>query len=134
MSELTAVVFDDDEIFHVLFTRIFKSNKINVICYSKPDLYFCMQPEIEKCPVDSPCVDFLLTDQMMPDMTGLEFLQRARQLDCKIPDCCKAIISGNWVDEDIEEAKKLVRNVFVKSESKELILGWIEKIVNVSIS
>jgi CheY-like chemotaxis protein len=134
MLELTAVVFDDEELFHILFTRIFKAHKINVICYPKPDLYFCMQPGIEKCPVDAPCVDFLLTDQKMPDMTGLEFLQRTKQMDCKILDCRKAIISGNWLDGDLKEAKKLVRNVFAKSEAKELIGRWIGKIGNVSIS
>jgi len=134
MSELTAVVFDDEELFHVLLTRIFKSYKINVKCYPKPDLYFCMQPGVEKCPVDSPCVDFLLTDQKMPDMTGLEFLRRIKQMDCKILDDRKAIISGNWVDEDLEVANKLVRNVFVKSEAKELIGRWIEKFNNSPVS
>jgi len=70
----------------------------------------------------------------MPDMTGLEFLRRIKQMDCKILDDRKAIISGNWVDEDLEVANKLVRNVFVKSEAKELIGRWIEKFNNSPVS
>jgi CheY-like chemotaxis protein len=49
----------------------------------------------DSCPVDAPCTDFLLTDLMMPGMTGIEFLKKVKRMQCKIPEERKAIISGN---------------------------------------
>jgi len=121
MKEMNAVVFDDDDLFRNLCTRIFISKNVHVTVYSSPSLYICMQPGIETCPIDVACTNFLLTDNRMPGMTGLKFLDQIKSMDCKIPDCRKAIISGNWLDEDMAEAKKMVSNVFHKSHSKEQI-------------
>ena len=126
MIKQTAVVFDDDDLFCYLFTRIFTKRGIKVKIYSNPSLYFCSNPSVESCPVETPCCDFLLTDQLMPDMTGLEFLNRAKQIGCKIPDCRKAIISGNWLEEDLKTAKHLASLVFDKSDSLQLIDCWVE--------
>lgn len=68
MAEKLAVVFDD-----------FKSKNIQVKTYPNPSLYFCMPSEFDTCPVTTACADLLLTDQKMPDMSGLEFLQAQYQ-------------------------------------------------------
>lgn len=127
MEEKRAVVFDDDEIFRILFARIFKSKNIRVKSYANPCLYFCMESGVDSCPAATPCADFLLTDQMMPEMTGLEFLMHTRRMQCKIPDSRKAIISANWKEEQLEEAMQLSSYVFHKSDAKEQISLWIEQ-------
>ena len=66
-------------------------------------------------------------DNKMPEMTGLEFLSRIRQMGCKIPTQCKAIVSGSLDAEDQSKAKQLTENVFDKSDAKLLIAQWIEK-------
>ena len=129
MSTKKAIVFDDDDLFRSLFTKIFSAKKIEVTTYPSPSLYFCSDPRVNSCPVETPCVNFLLTDNSMHDMTGLEFLTRFKHIGCKIPDCQKAIISGHWSDEDLITAKQLVNHVFVKLGSKELIDSWIEESV-----
>jgi FixJ family two-component response regulator len=129
MSTKNAIVFDDDDLFRNLFTKIFSAKEIEVTTYQSPNLYFCSDPRVNSCPVETPCVNFLLTDNIMPDMTGLEFLTRLKHIGCKIPNCQKAIISGHWTDEDLITAKQLVSHVFVKSDSKELINSWIEESV-----
>lgn len=128
MPKQNAVVFDDDDLFQILFKRILNTLDVEVKSFANPDLYFCSQPGVDSCPVAVPCVDFLLTDHMMPDMTGLEFLRRARQIGCKIPDCRKAIISGNWTDEDIKKAKLLVKHVFDKSDAVKQISAWVGEV------
>lgn len=125
MAEKRAVVFDDNEIFRILFTRIFKSKNIQVKSYPNPSLYFCMHSGADTCPVRTGCADFLLTDQIMPDMTGIEFLRRVKRMQCKIPESRKAIISANWTEETFEEAKQLSCNVFHKPDAKEEISLWI---------
>jgi len=126
MTDQSAVVFEDDNLFCYLFSRIFIKQGVKVTIYSNPSLYFCSDPCVETCPVNSPCCDFLLTDHLMPDMTGLEFLNRTKQMGCKIPDSRKAIISGNWLDEDLKTAKQLASLVFDKSDSLQLIDCWVE--------
>lgn len=127
MSLQNAAIFDDDELFCYLFAKIFRSKDVDVTTYANPDLYFCSDPSINSCPVEAPCVDFLLTDHFMPDMTGLEFLKRLKHMGCKIPDCRKAIVSAEWSEENIKTAKQLVSNIFDKSDSKNLIAAWIEE-------
>ena len=127
MREPSAVVFDDDDLFCSLFARIFRDKGIKVTTYLNPRLYFCSHSSVESCPVEFPCVDFLLTDNTMPEMTGLEFLSRLKKLGCKIPDHRKAIASGSLDDEDQFKATQLTRNVFDKSDSKQLIARWIEE-------
>ena len=126
ITNQSAVVFDDDDLSQLVFTRILKSNKINATFYSNHGLYVCRQPGVESCPVAEPCTDFLLTAHLTPGITGLEFLRCLKQMDCKIPDSHKAIISANWTDKDFKEAKQFIDNVFHKSESKEKISTWIE--------
>ena len=87
MPKQNAVVFDDDDLFQILFKRILNTLDVEVKSFANPGLYFCSQPGVDSCPVAVPCVDFQLTDHMMSDMTGLEFLRRTRQIGCKIPDC-----------------------------------------------
>lgn len=129
MSTKNAIIFDDHDLFRNLFTRIFRNKEIEVTTYPNPTLYFCSDPSVNSCPVETPCVNFLLTDNSMPGMTGLEFLTRLKHIGCKIPDCQKAIISGDLSDEDLITAKQLVSHVFVKLGSKELIDSWIKESV-----
>ena len=127
MRELSAVVFDDEDLFCSLFARILRDKGVKVTTYSTPSLYFCSHSSVQSCPVEFPCVDFLLTDNKMPEMTGIEFLSRLKRLGCKIPDDRKALASGSLDDEDQSKATLLTRNVFDKSDSKQLIARWIEE-------
>jgi len=127
VAKQSAAVFDDDDLFCILWVRILKQKEIKVLTYSNPSLYFCSHPGIETCPVETPCVDFLLTDNKMPEMTGIDFLRRIKQMGCKIPDHRKAIISGNMESGDQQKAKQLTSNVFDKSDAKEKISLWIEE-------
>lgn len=127
MTDKNAIVFDDDDLFCRIASRILKAKNINVATYSSPSEYLCSQPGIDSCPVTTQCADFLITDNKMQDMTGLEFLNRLNQLECKIPNCRRAIISGNWTEEDLEIAKKLAKHVFDKFEAKERLSLWIDE-------
>lgn len=127
VTEKRAIVFDDSDLFRTLFARIFLSKNIQVKSYLNPYLYFCMQSGGDTCPVSTACADFLLTDQKMPDMTGLEFLRSIKQMQCKIPDSRKAIISANWTEETFEEANQFTSYVFNKLDAKKEVSLWIQQ-------
>jgi len=127
VSGQSAVLFEDEELFCSLFTKILSKERVKVTTFSNPSLYFCSHPSVQSCPVESPCVDFLLTDNKMSEMTGLEFLERIKKMGCKIPAHRIAIISASLEGEDLSRANELTRNVFEKSDSKKLIPRWIEE-------
>lgn len=128
VAEKYAIIFDDDELFRILFSRILKGKKFQVKSQANPCDYFCLQSGVDACPVATPCAEVLLTDQKMPDMTGLELLRRLQRMQCKIPDSRKAIISGDWTEEEFEEARQTGSYVFHKSEAKEQISIWVESL------
>ena len=81
--------------------------------------------ETDRCPMETPCYNVLLTDNQMPGMTGLEFLEQQRRCGCKIPDHRKAIISGTWTKENLDKAAQLGCQVFHKPYQYDQISHWL---------
>ncbi|MCW8859531.1 MAG: response regulator, partial [Deltaproteobacteria bacterium] len=81
-----------------------------------------------KCPLDAPCFNFILTDNQMPNMTGITFLQKLKEMDCKIPTRNIAVISGSLTDEDLESIEDLGSTSFKKPCSLDKIYTWIDKL------
>lgn len=130
MTKMRAVVVDDDDLSHLVYRRIFKANNVDVRFCSQHSQCPCKQPGVESCPVEQPCVDLLLTEYWTPGMTGLDFLIWLKQMDCKIPDRQKAIISASWSEVELNRAKQFMNNVFHKFESTEQISLWVADINN----
>jgi len=81
----------------------------------------------ERCPHDEACGDFLLTDNRMPNMTGLEFVEAQNRRGCKGIVEHKAIISGTWSTQEREKAEKLGCKIFTKPYRVEEICSWLDK-------
>ena len=128
MAKMRAVVVDDDNLSHLVYSRIFKTNDVGVKFCSQHSQCPCKKPGLETCPVEKPCVDLLLTEYWTPGMSGLDFLLWLKQMDCKIPDTHKAIISANWPDVELKKAKQFMENVFHKFESTEQISRWVGEV------
>jgi CheY-like chemotaxis protein len=73
------------------------------------------------------CADFLLTDIKMPNMNGLEFIERQMESSCKAGFRNKAVMSAVWSEEDLLKAEQLGCKVFHKPFSLEEILDWLEE-------
>ena len=127
MSAETALVFDDDNFFRTLLTDTLTGLNLQVTSYSSHAL-FLAQLKAGDCPAAAPAPDFILTDNQMPGMTGLEFLSQLRQLGCRIPESRIAIISGRWDEADLATARQLGCQVFQKYNSPEQLSTWIEKV------
>jgi len=83
---------------------------------------------LETCPMTEPCYDFILSDNNMPDMTGLEFFLEQQNRGCKIPSAHKALISGDISAADMAMAKKMGYTVFQKPCLLETLDQWIDSI------
>lgn len=120
-----ALVLEDDSDCLSLLTAILTKNNLKVRAFSDPVTYLNTRLE-DDCLNQCPCVGFILTDNNMPGMSGLDFLEKLERDDCRLPNNRKAIISAYWTEEMRERAQKLGCRVFHKPFSIAEIYAWIE--------
>ena len=125
--ELKALVIDDDRLSRNLLTEILTVKGVQVRAFTDPGSYRTLNPN-EYCHTETPCFDFILTDNQMPGMTGLEFIKWIKEMGCKIPNHHQAIISGDWDAVERREALALGVRVFDKPCPVAQIHEWIENI------
>lgn len=118
----TALVLDDDELCRVLLSEILKEKNIEVSAYSDPAEFFAAQEQQRV----RTAFDYVITDNQMPGMNGIEFLQILKQLDGTPPDSCLAIVSGSWNSTDLDCAKKLGCRIFSKPFQLTQLHEWID--------
>ena len=99
-DRLSLIYLDDEEINLILFKEMFKRDF---------DIYTTTSPHEAIDYVSNNEIDFILTDQLMPVMTGVEFL---KELDgIKAPSNPKRIIISGYTREgEVNEAleKRLI--------------------------
>ncbi|MCW8859972.1 MAG: response regulator [Deltaproteobacteria bacterium] len=128
MSLQTVLVLDDNDLYRSVLKRALTKNQFDVTAFPDPKTYLATR-KIDHCERNCPCFDFILTDNHMPSMSGLEFFEWGKQNDCKLPVHRKAIISAMWSEEDLDRAQSLGCRVFDKSSSLDHIQDWIENCV-----
>jgi CheY-like chemotaxis protein len=125
MKQKKVLVFEDDKILLELLTIVLTDQQFQVTAFSDP-LSFITQQEKSWCHRESePCFDALITDNMMPGMTGIEFFERLKGFGCKLADQRKVIISGNWSAEDLNRAKKIDCKVLHKPFLMDELTQWL---------
>ena len=125
MQQIRDLVCDDDNICLDVLSEVLVEEQFKVAAFPRATCHMTLQKEA-CCPMESPCYDILLTDNQMPDMTGLEFLELQQCNGCKIPAHRKAIISGNWTIENLDKAAKIGCQTFHKPYGFDKITTWIE--------
>ncbi|MDA3902499.1 MAG: response regulator [Desulfuromusa sp.] len=127
MSQKTALVLDDDRSLRTLLTAILEEKQFQVTAFADPLLYLDTlgRGHNEKT---CPGFDIVLTDSQMPGMTGLEFLEKIRSTGCQIPAHRKAIISGDWQKQDLEQARSSGFRIFHKPCPIDQIYAWLDEV------
>ncbi|MEM0939816.1 MAG: response regulator [Bacteroidota bacterium] len=99
-EKLSLIYLDDEEINLILFKEMFKKDF---------DIYTTTSPHKAIDHVVHNDIDFILTDQLMPDMTGVEFLRELEEIEFSATPK-KIIISGYTKEGEVSEAieKKLI--------------------------
>lgn len=93
-------------------------------------------PDVTSCPLfparaahcskQAPCADFLLLDNLMPHMTGLDFLELQQQSNCLLNINGIAIFSANWTPADLSRADRLGCKSFHKPYDFEKLAAWLD--------
>jgi two-component system response regulator (stage 0 sporulation protein F) len=107
MSKNTLLYVDDEKINLLIFEQIFK-HKYNVITAQNGEEGLAILSQ-----QTNPNIDFVVSDMRMPLMTGLEFIEKARDT---FKDKKYFILTGYSNNDEIQEAldSKLIDDYFMK--------------------
>lgn len=114
----------------------------DVLCLDIADSYFqdkgfettiCLRPQcllldsdLKNCPQKTSCYDYVLTDNEMPGLNGIDFLELLERRGCKISKRRKAIISGSVNPVLIDRAEKIGVHVFQKPTPLRKLDEWVD--------
>lgn len=119
MEDRPKVIYvDDEEINLMLFREMFKNDFQIHTTSSPPDAIVYLK---------SNNVDFILTDQLMPEMTGVEFLRKL-EADNTASNSKRVMISGYSQEGVIKEA--IENKLIDKFVSKPFTYDDIKQIIN----
>lgn len=122
-----AIVIDDDQSCRSLLAMFLRQRGYEVICLPDPTACPLFEDEECTCLQEEVCGDFLLSDNRMPGMTGLEFVDRQMRGGCKGSVANKAVLSGSWQSAELEEADRLGCQVFHKPYQIQEIIAWLDR-------
>ena len=122
-----ALVIDDDVYCLDISVEYFLDKDFSVASELRATCSM-MKKGLDTCPMSEPCYDFILSDNRMPDMTGLEFFTYQRQAGCKVSPQRKALISGDISDKDQKEAKEFGYTIFKKPCPLSTLDQWIDSL------
>lgn len=122
-----AIIIDDDASCRLLLETLLTQRGYEVVSLPDPTACPLYASSQCTCPQDFACGDFLLTDNQMPHMTGIEFVERQTLRGCKGIVGNKAILSGTWREEELAQAERLGCQVFDKPYNFKEIMDWLDE-------
>lgn len=127
-KKLRIIIFEDDPALVELLKQLLvhKGHDVNVF----PDPTTCpvYRNHETDCPRNSPCADVIISDHMMPNMTGMDFLKLQRLRGCKASDKNKVLITGKVIDDDLKKAIDELGCHYIKKPFRVAeILKWVDE-------
>jgi len=93
-QRVRVLLIEDDKAFSDLVRKVIQGYGYEVLAFPDPTACPALKEQNGKCPHEHPCADILITDNMMPNMSGLEFLKLQRERDCKVCNQNKALMTA----------------------------------------
>lgn len=126
MQKFTAAVIDDEELCRNLLTEILEERGYRVTSFDNALAFLNASGEqLGQRPAGQ--YDFLLTDNLMPGMTGLQMLEEQRELLQRSQVRRQAIVSGSWTLPDKQKAITLGCKTFAKPFDLDVLNHWLDE-------
>jgi len=123
---LRIFVFDDDPAITRLLQIMLSYKGHHVLTYPDPTACPVYSRASSTCPHQFPCADIIITDIMMPNLSGLELLRLQSERGCKAIAANKALMSAA-INREIEEAvRELGCHFFKKPFRINEVTEWLD--------
>lgn len=126
MRKRRAIIYDDDPTILELLTIFFEDLDYEVIANSEPAPCPVYQDDAT-CLKRNPCGDIIVTDLIMPGMTGLEMLTHQARRGCGIDVRNKAVHSGSLEPGSLEAIGRLGCSFFHKPAPLSELRAWVRE-------
>ncbi len=125
---MKVIVFEDDPDFAETLETILTCKGHEVHVFPDPSICPIYKDHEKQCPKNSPCADVLISDQRMPNITGLDFFKLQRKRGCKALDQNKVVLSGCVLDEKMKnDIDSLKCHYMIKPFKMAELLGWMDE-------
>ena len=119
-----SIILEDNDVIRNLIADVLRNRGHEVFDFPNPA--FCMAYLKNcQCPQENACADFIFTDIIMPEMTGLEFIEQQKNKGCKTRFFC--IISSAWNEEYENFARRFGCKTFKKPLDIIEFIDWVGK-------
>jgi len=121
------LILEDDENVRSLLELFLSKRGHQVISFDSPIRCPDLKWSSCHCDKNQPCFDFLISDNMMPGMTGLEFLEIQERRGCQMDCHHKALMTGYLEEHEKTLADRLNCRVFEKPIDWQGFCHWLEE-------
>lgn len=123
------IIIDDDPAINLLLKTALVKLGHHVLAFSEPTACQALVKASCGCPQEFPCADVVISDIVMPSMTGIDFFRQQRDRGCKTLPANKALVSATTEPEHIEAVEALGCKFFAKPFKIVEIIHWVEECV-----
>jgi DNA-binding response OmpR family regulator len=118
-------IFEDNDILRDTLEYILNERGYEVFAFSDPRLCRVYDSINHNCGTDHACADIIISDVNMPTKTGFELIKEQQQKGCKVK--FRALMSGDWTDFSLKEARELGCYVFHKPINMKKLFRWLDE-------
>jgi DNA-binding NtrC family response regulator len=127
MRKIRIIIIDDDVVMLKWLSRWLSKKGYEVLTFNEPQICPLDKKITGNCNEENPCADIITTDYQMPELNGVELLQKQSQRDCKLTIRNKAIISGSMDDKNKKLFKGLGCSLFKKPVKLSELSDWLKE-------
>lgn len=124
---IKVILLEDDDDFRELVNAMLLSRGYDVVTASEP-MHCSVYKELGAvCSAAAACADIILTDYFMPNMTGIEYLERIGACGCKVAAGNKAVMSAALPEHETARLRALGCRFFQKPFSAAELNHWLDE-------
>jgi CheY-like chemotaxis protein len=117
------IILEDERAIRELLEIACRLRNHEVLSFPSPIFCRLSLGDLCSCEEESTCCDVIITDQMMPDMTGIEFIELLRRNNCLVPNM--ALVTASHSDGVTERAADLDCHVIRKPFQMAEFVSWL---------
>jgi CheY-like chemotaxis protein len=129
IAKIKVILLEDDEDLREIIGMELRSRGFEVVEAAEPKCCPVYKDPGVACACTSACADILITDNKMPRMTGVEFIEHLAAGLCRMPACNKAVMSAGLSAADTERLCEMGCRVFEKPFPLAELHQWLDECV-----